>query len=491
MKKILLAIVSIVLLSISCENIDFGDTNKNVNGAIENNTAALLSGAMTNFSTRTGRPYRITPSLNVQYMVQLVYNDEMLYADYAGNWQSYYVQTLSNCQMVIDICSDPENVENVTILANGALENQEAVAKIFKSVIFKRVTDLFGNVPYSESLLSSEVLLPKYDSQEDIYKGMIADVIAARDMIDVSKAGPIGDAIFNGNMVKWQKFANSFLVSLGMQLTKVDATLAKKTVTDALKNSLGVIEEVSDDAIYTFDVKNNFKNPWAWMRPADYGVSAEFISALKGTGFTSNDTIDNRILYIAEDTSLVGYPYGYKNYAGKNSPVADIIINPETRLPLLTSAYTYLNRAEAAERKWTSEDAAEMLKKGIENSYARGAIVYGEILEALGDTLGDGVKYADGRVSDMGTAPGGALQVIAEEKWVDLFPLGYDSWSEWRRTDMPKLTPAVDAINDGKIPRRYNYPNNEASLNPSGNESGISALSPSTDNNTSRFWWDK
>jgi hypothetical protein len=91
----------------------------------------------------------------------------------------------------------------------------------------------------------------------------------------------------------------------------------------------------------------------------------------------------------------------------------------------------------------------------------------------------------------MATAPGGALQVIGEEKWVTLFPLGYDAWSEWRRTGYPELIPARDAINDGQIPRRFSYPYNEIALNPDGYSSGVSSLSPATDNNTSRIWWDQ
>ncbi|HPF50447.1 MAG TPA: SusD/RagB family nutrient-binding outer membrane lipoprotein [Draconibacterium sp.] len=485
MKKIFITILSIaILFGTGCDSIDFGDTNKNVNGPADASTSALLSGAITEFSTRTGRPYRLTPTLNVQYLMQLVYNSEMLYADNVGYWERYYVQVLSNLQEVINVCSDPENQGNPIITANGALENQIAVAKIFKSVVFKRVTDLFGNVPYSEAL-NPEILLPKYDSQEDIYKSMINEVKAARDMIDVSKAGPTGDVIYGGDMEMWQKFANSFLVSLGMQVTKADIALAEATVTEALNSSLGVLESVDEDAIYTFDVANGFDNPWNWMRPADYGVTAELISAMKGNGFTSNSTFDNRLKYIVDDTADEGLPYGYKDYGdGTSANVNSIIIAADTKLPLLTSAYTYLHRAEAAARGWTSEDAGEMLKKGIENSYARGTALYG--IE-----IGDGAAYADARVADMATAPGGALQVIGEEKWVTLFPQGYDAWSEWRRTDYPKLTPAADAINSGQIPRRYNYPEDEPSLNTAGYNEGVAGLTPASDNNTSRFWWDK
>lgn len=486
MKKIFIALMSIVLLSAGCETIDFGDTNKNVNGPADPSASALLSGAITRFSTTTGRPYRITPTLNVQYLIQLVYNDEMLYADYVGNWQSYYAQVASNLQVVIDICSNPENATNPIVLNDGALENQLAVAKIFKSVVFKRVTDLFGDVPYSEAL-NSEILLPKYDKQEDIYKSMIAEVKAARDVINTSKAGPKGDAIYSGNMVKWQKFANSFILQLSMQLSKRFPGASEYAATEfksALGHSAGVLELVADDALYTFDKVNGFNNPWNWMRPADYGVSAEFISGLKGNGFTSNHTYDNRIGYIAKNPALDGLPYGWVNYTGDNSPVADIIIAPDTKLPLLTSAYTWLTRAEAAARGWTSENASVLIKNGIQNSYALGTALYKV-------EIGDGAAYADARVADMATAPGKALQVIAEEKWVALFPQGFEAWAEWRRTDYPELTPARDAINNGQIPRRYNYPEIEPTLNPNGYNSGIGALTPASDNNTSKIWWDK
>ena len=108
MKKLFVIIFSVALSFTGCDISDFGDTNKNVNGPLDGNTASLLSGAITNFSTRQGRPYRITPTLNVQYFMQIVYNDEMLYADYAGFWTSYYVQVLSNLEEVINIVSDPE-----------------------------------------------------------------------------------------------------------------------------------------------------------------------------------------------------------------------------------------------------------------------------------------------------------------------------------------------------------------------------------------------
>ncbi|TFH27357.1 MAG: SusD/RagB family nutrient-binding outer membrane lipoprotein, partial [Bacteroidia bacterium] len=307
MKKLFVIIMGIALSFTGCDISDFGDTNENVNGPLEGNTASLLSGAMTRFSTQQGRPYRITPTLNVQYFMQVVYNDEMLYADYSGFWQSYYVQVLSNLKLVIDIVSDPESALDPAIVGNGNLANQKAVAMIFKAVVFKRVTDLFGDVPYSNAL-TAETLTPLYDKQEDIYAAMIADVKAARDMILVGNAGPTGDAIYGGDMTKWVKFANSFLMQMAMQLSEVTSSKidAEAEFASALGHSGGVIETLDEEAWYSFDTQNGFNNPWNWMRPADYGVAEELISSLKGYGnnaVTSNTTFDDRILVMQEDTS--------------------------------------------------------------------------------------------------------------------------------------------------------------------------------------------
>ncbi len=490
MKKLFLIILSIALCVTGCDISDFGDTNKNVNGPLEGNTSSLLSGAMTNFATRQGRPYRITPTLNVQYFMQLVYNDEMLYADYAGAWQSYYVQVLSNLEEVIDIVSAEDAILDPAIVANGDLANQQAVAMIFKAVVFKRVTDLFGDVPYSNAL-TIETLAPTYDKQEDIYAGMIADVKAARDMSNVDADGPTGDAIYGGDMTKWVKFANSFLMQMAMQLSDVSSSKVnvEQEFSSALNDAGGVIETLEDEAWYQFDTQNGFNNPWNWMRPADYGVTEELISSLKGFGnksVTSNTTFDNRIKVMQEDTVEIGLPYGYLDYELPSASVASILLDPATPLPLLTAGYTWLNRAEAASRGWTTENVTEMLGNGITASYASMAALY-DPDDELG--LGDGAAYALARVADVATV--GELIVIGEEKWVALYPLGYDAWSEWRRTEIPALTPAVDAINSGEIPRRYNYPNDEVTLNTANYNSGVASLSPASDNNTSRIWWDQ
>jgi hypothetical protein len=493
MKKILILIASIALLNTGCQKMDFGDTNKNVNGPEIANTSSMLSGAMTRFATRTGRPYWVTPNLFVQYVMQLEYTDEMLYADVAGFWDVYYSQCLSNLQTVINICEDPANAGDAILLGNGALENQIGISRIFKALVFKRVTDLFGDIPYSEAL-NPEILQPKYDAQQDIYTDLIAEVKAGRDMLDPTGLTVKGDIIYGGSVSKWQKFANSLLLSMTMQLSKKYPAAGGFAATEfnaALNHSAGVIQSTADEAWYTYDYENGFTNPWNWIRPADYSMSKEFCDALRGLNANvSNTTYDSRLLLFANDGTpggATGHDYGYStDPPGQYNAVNGIILDPGASMPIITAAYTYLNRAEAAALGWTTEDEATLLQTGIQLSYATLASHFDPTNDY---NIGDGVAYSAARNTDAGTV--GYPQVIREEKWVALFPCGFDAWAEWRRTETPTLIPAIDALNNGDIPRRYNYPTTEQALNKTGYDGGVSTLTPGTDNNSSKFWWDQ
>lgn len=479
----------------ACESVDFGDTNVNTNGPSTVNTASMLSGGITSFLLVRGRTYNITPTLYVQYFMQLVYNDEMVYANYPASWYSYYVQRLSSLQEVINILSDPDVGSDPAVMVNGDPANQMAVAMIFKAYMFKRVTDLYGDVPYANALDVEATLTPVYSSQEDIYAGMIANVQAARDMIDLTKAGPTGDPIYGGDMELWVKFANSFLMTLSLQLTETGTTAVSPSgvFTDALGHPGGVIESVADEAWFVPDVDNGFNNPWNWMRSADYGVTAELEQSMKGAGeykVTTNTIYDDRLAYIMADTSQVGLPYGFLDYTENQADVNPNFISAGVPLPVLQAGYTWLHRAEAAARGWTSETVSDMLTNGILASWESFEALY-EPGTGIAIPEGNAETYAAGRVADMATAPGGELQVIGEEKWLAIFPLGFDSWAEWRRTEYPVLAPAADAINDGDIPRRYNYPSEETTLNTANYDAGVGALSPAQDINTARMWWDK
>lgn len=490
--KIVGLLTFLIILS-SCETVDFGSTNDNVNGPKDVNTAAMLSGAQRRFATNYGRAYRNIPSLYAQYQAQPSYQDESRYGLTAYSWNSYYVQTLENLQVVINKANDSEFSATSAFTSVGSKNNQIGVARIMKVLIFKRVTDVYGDIPYTEALLGSENLTPVYTPQEEIYKDFVKELQEARDMLNSNETGPTGDLIYGGDVTKWKKFANSLLLSVAIQMSKrfsQSGEFAATTFNEALSNSNGVIESVSDEAWFKYIDATSLVNPWSQNRGADYNLSEFFVGALKGdtSDAYSGDTEDMRLSVFSDDTSLPGLPYGLASYADVSGDFASIssnIAGAASPLSWMTSAYTYLNRAEAAELGWTSEDKNKMLEDGIRASYSSLAAKYGVDLSSYED------DFVAARLSEVSTAAGGFKQVLGEEKWVSLFTDVFQGWAEWRRTGYPVLTPSPAPLNDGDIPRRYLYPTSEQNLNKTNYDTGVSALTPAKDNNTSRFWWDK
>lgn len=475
---------------IACETYDFGDTNVNKNNPSEPYPAGLLSGAIMTYATQTGRTGLTQPNLYVQYLSQVTYTDEMRYNEVPTSWTAYYRDIMIDLKGVIDYNSDPENL-TPTLLSQGAPQNQIGVAMIFKAIVMKRVTDTYGDAPYSEALKGAENLTPVYDTQEQIYNALFAELKQGRDMLDESLAGPTGDILYGGDVTLWQKLANSVIMQMAITISNkfpASGGAADVEFSAALAHAAGVIDEVSEEAWFSFEDLPGFRNPWNANRAPDYFLSKEFTDALNGNAElnpTSNTTYDSRIEVYANDATKDGVPYGFEDGSGATATGVSTINywNNTTPLPLMTASYVFLNRAHAANLGWTTEDVDAMLTEGIVSSY--------ETLDAHFATSisGDAAAYAAARVADAGTV--GYDQVIAEEKWVSLFGQGFDAWSEWRVTGFPVLTPATDFLNNGDIPRRYLYPTDESTLNGSMYNQGVAKLAPAEDRNTSRVWWDQ
>lgn len=490
MKKIKIILSALLIFgAYSCDTVDFGDTDENVNGPSEYNSGALLAAAQRRLATTGGRQYKSVPTLYVQYQSQPAYQDESRYGETPYTWTSFYVQTLSNLEEIVNQANDPEVNTSVSFLSNGSVNNQIGIAKIMKAIIFRRITDSYGDIPYSEAL-NPEIQSPKYDTQEFIYKDLINELKEARDLLDATEAAPTGDLIYDGDVSKWKKFANSSILSLSIQLSNKYPGVSDFAATEfnsALTNTAGVIESIEDEAWFTHLNTATFENPYSGFRAADYALSEYFVNALQGDGNDfSSTTSDSRLQIFADDASLEGYPYGLEsNPSGLiTAKMSSNIASPDAPAAWLTAAYTYLNRADAANLGWTSEDPANMLEMGIQKSYETLSAHYGV------DITADAATFAAARVSDASSTS--MAQVIGEEKWVALYPEGFEAWSEWRRTDYPILTPSPDPLNSsGEIATRYMYPTSEISLNGANYSSGVSNLSPATDNNDSKVWWDQ
>lgn len=148
------------------------------------------------------------------------WSDELSYSYNGGytnatwDWLEGYFGGIDNFLKLTDTGADFEN------------DRMYAVGLIMKSLYFQLYTDTFGEIPYS-GVGIEEVLLPKFDTQKDIYKGIIADLDAAMATIGSSDntsdiPGDINDLsandlFFNGDLQKWKKLANSLKLRIAMR----------------------------------------------------------------------------------------------------------------------------------------------------------------------------------------------------------------------------------------------------------------------------------
>jgi len=532
-KILLAACVSMALLGPSCKK-DFVSINTNPNAvsAEQEQYASLLTDAqLTSSGNSDGNAYEdwrgnlIYASCMIQHLSSTAgYWDGDKYFNNASYLSSYWDQDFgpqasgvnnenNNSAPVTNLVDITYNLRNVAAQVN--LYNE---ARIFKVYLFQRLTDMYGDIPYSEAGLGylSGITEPKYDKQEDIYKDMLNQLDSAATALNASAATPgASDLIYGGNVAKWQKFAYSEMVRIAMRMSKVDPTDAQTWVQKAVAG--GVFASNADNALLVHQaaapngagsqVANGSGQVLGVIDPTSAHLSQTFVNFL-------NSTADPRLPYfgtiIADATiptdmgdttaaNQLGQPNGYDATGGATD------ISKAPGYPGNQNKYSYVNRytfarataptffltysetelllAEAAYRGWISGSAATYYANGVTGAMAM-----------LGAQAGAGPS--SGQISAYVTAnplvTGSELQMINDQYWVASFMDETESWANWRRSGFPVLTPVNYTGNatGGTIPRRYTYSTAEAATNPTNYSAAVGGLS-NGDKMTSHVWWDK
>jgi len=423
----------------------------------------------------------------------------------AAYWDANYPNSVKNIMEVIqNTKDDPKQV------------NLYNIARIFKVFMFQRMTDMYGDIPYSEAGKGyiSGITKPKYDPQSEIYASMLDELKDAAVKLDANAENTIGaaDVVYGGNVAKWKKFAYSEMVRLAMRMSKIDPDKAKTWVQAAVAG--GVMADNTDNALFLHEARdwNPVTNGNGWVLdavdPNASRVSHTFINYLK----TTNDPRLTYIATVATDPSNVadkgntdpsiqlGQPNGYDlggattdishapNWPGDQNKYSIVNRNTFSRKDaptfFLTYAETQLLLAEAAQRTWIAGTAATFYNAGVTAAMKQ----LNQTGAAPGVSDGEIATYLAANPYNAGTG----LQQINTQYWVATFMDEYEAWANWRRSGYPALTPVVyfGNVTGGTIPRRFTYPLNEAAVNQDNYSKAVTGLA-NGDKMTSRVWWDK
>lgn len=466
-----LLFAGLLLVGTSCN--DFGDMNVSPNSPANPNTASLLTGAQRNVGAAVTR---IVPALYVQQFGDVTYIEESRYRTVNFDYNGWYTGPLNALNYIIKLNTD--EATKVAAAANGSNNNQIATARILKAYFFQTLTDLYGDIPYSDALKGSDNFSPKFDKQQDIYNDLFKEWKEAIGQFD-NGATIQGDILLSGNIARWKKFANSLRAIAALRLSKVDPVKGKAEFAAAIAD--GVLTSNADNVVYRYLSEANNEHPlynnYITTNRKDYALSNTFVDYLKKTS-------DPRLPALAEKTingDYAGVPYSVFPVTWKAQEVslaAPALRQQNSPVNVVTYAQVLLAQAEAAKLGWTTGNAKALYESAIKASLEQ----YGVYTEAAYQAYlaQPDVAYSDAK----------AIEQISNQRWVTLFYNGPEAWAEWRRTGFPVLAPAQKPFNNvTEVPRRLAYPTTEATLNKTNYTEVVARQG--ADNLVTRVWWDK
>lgn len=473
MKKYIFWILSAATL-LSCE--DLAEINENPN-ATENPQPAYLLSATQYKSARmywgeggnsANSTYFDSSLLWVQYWARVQYTSPDIYnvqnTDFVGLWNVSYATLITNLNAIIQ--SDLSN------------NSYKAVATIWRSWVFLQLTNWYGDIPYSEF----GKITPKYDSQETVLTGLLAELKNAENLLDVNQSIS-GDLIYGNNLNKWLKFSKSLRLRIALQIADRKEDEAKQIISELYTQRAELIASNDDNAKFAFTSSPQW-NPWAevFSTRDDQRISKTIVDKL----LSLNDPRLPIFAQKTKDTTVadyVGAANGLSEGDASNqgfdrtSKIGTFFLEDESPAVFFTYAEVLFIFSEAAARGWISDDAKSFYDQAITASLQQFGITD---ITQISDYLAQSSVQFNASTW---------YENIGEQKWIAFFGQANDAFTDWRRLGYPKLVAGpASVLPAGQLPRRLFYPNTEQALNGTNYQNAVQ--NQGADNLLTRLWFD-
>ena len=496
-KSLSVAVIAALALGASGCDDGLADINENPNAPTDVPAQYLLPQAIQSTVEQFyGQWFNLEfAGLFAQHWGKIQYTEEDRYllrpAVVDGWWSALYAGSLKDWQLIIEKGQETGFV------------NHEATGRVMKAFTGHIMTDIWGDMPWSEALQGDSdepITTPSYDSQESIYDSLVGELTTALGLFDAGARtfGP-EDLIYGGDVSDWMKFANSLRLRLAMRMSDVDPSGAEALVADVLASSAGLIDENSENATLLFLESPPNQNPLFENAESrdDHAVSLTLTDYMQSVN-------DPRLAVYAEPAASDGAFRGIQNSThsddvnplGTYSRIGDYwrdvsnVANAGRPALLLTAAEVHFLLAEAALNGWTTPMTAQQ-------HYEQGVTLALQMYNGA-----DGVTIDAADIADYLAEPGVAwgttangvesnYELVYEQKWLALYTNGPEAYAELRRTGYPdEVTIGPDA-EYAFVPGRVPYPDVEQSLNADELAAARQAQGiAGTDGYQGRMWWD-
>jgi len=165
------------------------------------------------------------------------------------------------------------------------------LALVLRAWNFGHVADCWGDAPYSAALNASaggqENFFPVYDPQEDIYKGIIAELKEANTLLSKTPDAYVGinagaDIMYKGSPLKWRKMANSLMLRYYMRVSTKLPSYAKAGIEEIISNpgTYPIFTSNDDDATMGY-VGSSASDSWPSNLVNDQDATATGFSRIQ------------------------------------------------------------------------------------------------------------------------------------------------------------------------------------------------------------------
>lgn len=389
-----------------------------------------------------------------------------------------------------------------------------AMAQIIKIAALHRTTDMFGPIPYFE--VGSGSFKVPYDSQEAVYRSFFKELSEAVDMLTKyseksDKVLPNFDVVYEGDVNKWIRFANSLMLRLAIRVRYADEGLAKEYAEKAVAHPKGLITSPDEAPKMGKGAGLQMKNPLKTIRDEydDTRMGATMYCYLQGYGDPRGEVYFSKVNGSFKAVRT-GIPQSnlYKEFSTPN-------VGEDDPIYWMTASEVLFLKAEGALAGFSMGGTAKVFyNDGIRMSFKEHGLSGADIY--LSDNTKKPTNYTDMANSVLSAEAPSQIKIrwneadhqeeenlerIITQKYLAIFPNGQEAWTEWRRTGYPRQIVVADNKTNANVKtgngfnrggmRRVPYPRNEYEQNGVNLHNAINKYLNGVDDAATNVWWDK
>lgn len=461
MRKLILFLIILALFT-SCKK--YLDVNRTPNNPTSVPPSVLLPTTTIAIAFANANDLSRATSLMMQHIAGI--------ASQAVDYDVYKLEGYFDNQWNFELYNGAINNLNKIIDDHGETSPAySGIAKLELAYAVSILTDLWGDVPYSQAGRGLKFPTPRFDKQQDIYLGNAADSIQSlfdlvkEGMADLDKPSLLkpsskDDIVYGGDLAKWKRMGNTLLLKFAMQISNVNPTLAKSTI-DAVIAGNNYINANNLDFEVPFGSTVGNQNPLYSFnfvnRTTDQILSQRLLNLMRSL----NDE-ERLAKYFTRPTGqFVAFDNGATVTAptlASRSKYNTFVTGASGEAPARLLTFTQVNfiLAEAALILGTAGDANTYYQAGIRSNF-----------EKMGLSADAYFAANPSIVTLSGTTEQKRNQIITQ-KYISWIGNGIEAFNDYRRTGYPVLALANNAAghNPNVIPTRLTYPLNELSRNP-------------------------